>query len=136
MARNRLLSAALVYTGSQLFMYDIVYRQFSTNIKIKIITLIPVLLDQAFGQQKLTKPVSIIQFYFIIREMLSFIRCKKHLLSNLLGDLPYSGSSCEISCLLGTLEFPNPQDGRSKELLRLDDLLPKIKQIFHGFKRL
>ena len=61
--RNRLISGGL--------------EQVLSQIKIKIIKLIPALLDRAFGSSWLTKRVLILDFYFNIRGKLSTIRCGK-----------------------------------------------------------
>ena len=61
--RNRLISGGL--------------EQVLSQIKIKIIKLIPALLDRAFSSSWLTKRVLILDFYFNIRGTLSTIRCGK-----------------------------------------------------------
>ena len=75
----RLLSAELkpVLSHSKKLCIGSNYRQFSANIKIKIIKLIPVLLARSFNPSGLTKLDNIIIFHFNIREKLSIIRCVK-----------------------------------------------------------
>ena len=70
-----------IRTGSQpyLILYCIVLQQNSTNIKIKIIKSIPVLLDLASGSSKVAYKIGFnsICFYLNIRRKLSIIRCDK-----------------------------------------------------------
>ena len=73
--RNRLLTAV---SQPCLASY---YRQFSTNIRIKIMILIPVLLARAFGHfwSNKTSFNLIIIIHFNIRGKLSIILCDKYL---------------------------------------------------------
>ncbi len=58
------------------------YRQFSTNIKIKIIKLIPVFLSPGLWPLRANKTdFDLILFHFDIRGKLSIIRCDKYILN-------------------------------------------------------
>ena len=83
--QNRLLTAGLESFLSQTEISRITsnYRQFSTNIEIKIIKLIPVLLARAFGPSGLKIGFNRIIFHFDIRGKLSIIRCDKYILYTL-----------------------------------------------------
>ena len=78
---NRLISAELDPDLSHIEKSCIAYRKFPTNINVKIIKLIPVLLAQAYGPTGLTKLYSKLFFYFINCGKLSKIRCDKFVIT-------------------------------------------------------
>ena len=76
--RNRLITAGLepVLNYTEKLCIASFYRQYSTNIKLKIIKLKPVLIAMAFGHAGLRKLVLNLKiFHFDIFGKLTIIRC-------------------------------------------------------------
>ena len=78
--RNRLMSAGLepVFSHTEKSCIALYYRQFFTNIKMKIIKLIPVCCSGFCPLEPNKTCLSILFFYFDIRGKLSNIRCDKN----------------------------------------------------------
>ena len=105
--RNRLLSTGLEPVLSQTEKSFVAsnQRQFSTNIKIKIIKLIPVFLARAFGAKK--TGFNLIIFHFDIRGKLFIIRCDKYIYI------------IECYVLIGVSQFKNNNENKHSKMISL-----------------